>query len=252
MTEAPVPEPGPVWSALSALHGQTGLVPILAPGRPGEDLEAAAFGEMAMVGDVDQVDVAAILEDRWIGSFPELWQTGPERAEDWEWAEDTTAPFTSGYPGLAPAVDATLAPDVLDGVVRSFPTSRIALVPADRPADVLPLLGWYPGNWDCAFPAPSPVALAAVMRSWEERFGARLFALTQIRPTCSSSARHRTWTPRCRWPRSTSCSATNPPGGSRYGRPPRRLSARPSGISGGTDSSSGRGHPDRFKLDQRV
>src|SRR6266487_6396504 len=36
-----------------------------------------------------------------------------------------------------------------------------------------------PGNWDCAFPAPSPVAFAAVMRSWEERFGARLFALTQ-------------------------------------------------------------------------
>jgi hypothetical protein len=179
MTEAPVPEPGLVWSALSALHGQTGLVPILAPGRPGEDLEAAAFGEMAMVGDVDQVDVAAILEDRWIGSFPELWQTGPERAEDWEWAEDTTAPFTSGYPGLAPAVDATLAPDVLDGVVRSFPTSRIALVPADRPADVLPLLGWYPGNWDCAFPAPSSVAFAAVMRSWEDRFGARLFAITQ-------------------------------------------------------------------------
>ncbi len=179
MTEAPVPEPGPVWYALSALHGQTGLVPILALGRPGEDLEAAAFGEMAMVGDVDQVDVAAILEHRWIDSFPELWQTGPDRTEDREWAEDTAVPFTSGYPGLAPAVDAALAPEVLDEVLRSFPASRIALVPADRPADVLPLLGWYPGNWDCAFPAPSPVAFAAVMRSREERFGARLFALMQ-------------------------------------------------------------------------
>jgi len=30
-TQAPVPEPGPVWSALSALHGQTGLVPVLEP-----------------------------------------------------------------------------------------------------------------------------------------------------------------------------------------------------------------------------
>jgi hypothetical protein len=28
MTQAPVPEPGPVWSALSALHGQTNLVPV--------------------------------------------------------------------------------------------------------------------------------------------------------------------------------------------------------------------------------
>jgi hypothetical protein len=137
MTEVQVPEPGLVWSALSVLHGQTGLVPILAPRRRGEDLEAAAFGEMAMVSEVDQVDVAAILEDRWIDSFPELRQTGPERAEDWEWAEDTAAPFTSGYPGLAPAVNAALAPDVLDEVLRSFPASRIALVPADRPADVL-------------------------------------------------------------------------------------------------------------------
>jgi len=75
----------------------------------------------------------------------------PGHPEEWEWAEEITAPF---------------------------PASRIALVPAGRPADVLPVLGWIPGNWNCAFPAPSPVGFAAVLRSWEERFGARLFVLS--------------------------------------------------------------------------
>src|SRR5215472_11081257 len=54
ITEAPVPEPGPVWSALSALHGQTGLVPILEPVGWG-GLEAGCW-ETAAVADVDRVD----------------------------------------------------------------------------------------------------------------------------------------------------------------------------------------------------
>jgi hypothetical protein len=167
-TLAPLPEPGLVWSALSALHGQTGLVPVLEPvGWP--ELEAS-FWDPATVEDVDRVDVAALLGEQWADRFPEQ--------EDRELWEELAAPFTSRYPGLAPAVHAALAPDVLEAAVRSFPASRVVLVPADRPADVLAGLGWYQGNWDSAFPMPTPVAFAAVLRSWEERFGARLFALT--------------------------------------------------------------------------
>jgi hypothetical protein len=174
-TQAPVPEPGPVWSALSALHGQTGLVPVLEPVGWG-DLEASCR-EIAAVADVDRVDAAALLEHRWADSFPEPWQVGPEWDEDRRMVEGMAAPFTSRYPGLAPAVDAAVVPDVLKAALRSFPASRIVLVPADRPADVLPVLGWCPGNWECAFPAPCPVGFAAIVRSWEERFGARLFAM---------------------------------------------------------------------------
>ena len=61
MTQAPVPEPGPVWSALSALHGQTGLVPILAPAGRGDHLEAVCR-DTAAVADVDRTDAAALLE----------------------------------------------------------------------------------------------------------------------------------------------------------------------------------------------
>lgn len=119
-----------------------------------------------------------ILEERWAEWFPEPWYAGPRPDEEKRMVDDLVAPFTSQYPGLAPAADAALPPDALEAVLRSFPAARIAVVPANRPADVLPVLGWCLGNWDCAFPADTPVALAAVLRSWEERFGARLFALT--------------------------------------------------------------------------
>jgi Domain of unknown function (DUF4253) len=166
-TQAPVPDPGLVWSELSALHGQTGLVPVLEPVGWGE-LEV--LRGRATAADVDRVDAATLLEELWTYRFPE--DEGRDLLDEW------AAPFTRRYPGLAPAVDRVLGPDVLEAAVGSFPASRIVLVSADRPADVLPLLGWYPGNWGDAFPVPSPVGFAAVLRSWEERFGARLFALT--------------------------------------------------------------------------
>jgi hypothetical protein len=40
---------------------------------------------------------------------------------------------------------------------------------ANRPADALPAMGWIPANW-----IDGTLPVAAVLRSWEERFGARL------------------------------------------------------------------------------
>jgi Domain of unknown function (DUF4253) len=80
------------------------------------------------------------------------------------------APFSKQFPGLAPAADVPLTQDQTDAVLASLPAARVGLVAASRPADVLPLLGWAgAGNYmDSALP------IAAVLRSWEERFGARL------------------------------------------------------------------------------
>jgi hypothetical protein len=65
MTQAQLPEPGPVWSALAALHGQTGLVPILEPaGWGGLDY---LYGETAAVAEVDQVDAALpVAAEHWV------------------------------------------------------------------------------------------------------------------------------------------------------------------------------------------
>jgi hypothetical protein len=193
MTRTLVAEPGPVWSALSALHGQTGLVPILVP-EGWNDFQGSCQ-ETTAVANVDLVDAAAMLEHRWAGTFPGPEQTGLGWDEEREMIGELAAPFTSQYPGLAPAAEAALAPDVLAAALRPFRASRVALVPAGRPADVLPVLGWCPGDWDGAFPAPNPVGFAAVLRSWEERFGARLFGMTHDaahllveRPPCDLDA----------------------------------------------------------------
>lgn len=62
------------------------------------------------------------------------------------------------------------SPEQLDKMLGSLPAARIGLVPADRPADVLPLIGWQGAVNGFATPLP----IAAVLRSWEDRFGARL------------------------------------------------------------------------------
>ena len=81
---------------------------------------------------------------------------------------DALAPYPpQPFPGLAPAEDHQLSAVQLDQVLAALPPARVGLVPASRPADVLPMLGWN-GTLVTALP------LAAVLRSWEDRFGARL------------------------------------------------------------------------------
>jgi len=79
-------------------------------------------------------------------------------------------PFSRRFPGLAPAERHRVSPAQLDDVLGSLPAARIGLVPAGRPADVLPLIGWNGAVNGFATPLP----IAAVLRSWEDRFGARL------------------------------------------------------------------------------
>jgi len=51
--------------------------------------------------------------------------------------------------------------------------ARIGLIAASRPADVLPVIGW--GGLDNR--GESLLPLTAILRSWEDRFGARLVAV---------------------------------------------------------------------------
>ena len=163
VTTQPVPDPGRVWSALSDAHLETGLVPIVL--TDGEKDDDFYFRHPSGVTELDHLDAADMLQ--------KLWEQGV--SGDWDSEKAATlAPFSSQFPGLAPAEDSRLSMAQRQQILDSLPPAPIGLVPAGRPADVLPTVGWITfDEFEEPFPA-NPVWIAAVLRSWETRFGARL------------------------------------------------------------------------------
>lgn len=157
-----VPDAGRVWAALCDARQQTGLVPFLLAGLDGtaRPWDSGELDFPADTAELDHMDAASVLAALWDG-----------KTEDWEHVESigATAPFSRQFPGLAPASEQQLDPGQIRGVLSSLPAARIGLVPATRPADVLPLIGWTPSDQ-----SPDALPVAAILRSWEDRFGARL------------------------------------------------------------------------------
>jgi len=93
---------------------------------------------------------------------------------------------------------------------RPMPDTRIGLVAAERPADVPLVIGWEgPVNWgDFLLP------LTAVLRSWEDRFGARVITWASLTCGCWWIGRRAPWRQPSVSPPSTSCSPTSAPRGS--------------------------------------
>jgi hypothetical protein len=176
-TVDPVPGSGRVWAALSRLHPETGLVPVQLDGLGGDPRRPWDDGEFIVPADpreADGLDAGAVLRFNW-----RAWVPHP-RHDDAE-AAGMRAPFTREWPGLAPAERTALTPaerehglDVVLPRIRqahmATPDARIGLVAAGRPADVLLVIGWG-GLVNCG---ESLLELTAVLRSWEDRFGARL------------------------------------------------------------------------------
>ncbi|WNI31109.1 DUF4253 domain-containing protein [Streptomyces sp. ITFR-6] len=129
--------------------------------------------------------------------WPEHWDLAPARttyagdhdaehvlSEAWEaYAEDELNDAPADWPGLAP-VPAEAGPDTPDGLAAEIADQltgmgfspagmRAGLVPARRSADIPAAIGWSgPLNHE------NDVArLCAVLRSWEDRFGARVVVL---------------------------------------------------------------------------
>ncbi|GGZ15201.1 DUF4253 domain-containing protein [Streptomyces poonensis] len=166
------------WTALGSPAARVGLLPVLVQTGDCQDaldkwgLRPAL---MSYPGDHDAEEVLA-----------EFWE-GEEIAE-WDTAGDVLAPFGPDWPGPAPAGTLTADPavraaEVADSLLAdgSLPTHgsyleemRLALVPARRSADIPAAIGWTgPLNHE------NDVArLGAVLRSWEDRFGIRVVALT--------------------------------------------------------------------------
>jgi len=170
VTHGPVPQPGPVWSALSGLHAETGLVPVLLAADEAEhDFFFALPGELA---GIDRVDPAQLLAQRWAD-----WMAVDEdddEDED-EWPPGTAPDGAHPFPGLAPASGSRLIDAERDRALDALPAAHVGLVPAARPADVPAVVGWTTFD-DPSYPDDirNAVWIGAVLCSWADRFGARL------------------------------------------------------------------------------
>ncbi|AZP19536.1 DUF4253 domain-containing protein [Streptomyces aquilus] len=148
------------WTTYQQAPRTVGLLPVLIDvgaghGGPGE--WELAPGEMSYPGDHDAEE---ILSDFW---------------------EECCAGEAGDWPGLAAPTAAqadadAVAADVVDSLLRGGGPLKdpcLALVPTRRSADIPTAIGWTgPTNY-----ADDTALLSAVLRSWEDRFGARVVAL---------------------------------------------------------------------------
>lgn len=199
-TTEPVPDAGRVWAALSQAHARSGLVPVLLAGIGGDPerpWDTQEFRDPDDLTGLDDLDAAELLREDWLRQTTEYddYDEEDEEYEDEDFARsiaEDVAPFSRRqFPGLAQAEDHQLSAGQLDRVLSGLGPARVGLVPASRPADALPVLGWNE-----AFVTAVPYA--AVLRSWEDRFGARLLrvglaeisVLAQRPPRTLESAQH--------------------------------------------------------------
>jgi hypothetical protein len=100
------------------------------------------------------------------------WVQEQEGEDDFDYHFEDLEPFGRDWPGLAPPGEPIEDPDVVADWYAGFlhdDTARLGLVVANRSADTLAVTGWT-GPANHAQTAP----LAAVVRSWEDRFGVRV------------------------------------------------------------------------------
>jgi hypothetical protein len=150
-----------LYGRLLAETPRTGRCPVLLSGYTLSRFQDDRHSAPVWAG-IERHDAAAVLADRWPG--PCL------TCSDW------IAPFGAGFPGLAPlfADVAGLEPSAwVAAAVQAAAEPRhmlLGIVSVDRPADVPAATGWSGmcNSWD------DVTEVSAVLRSWEDRFGAVL------------------------------------------------------------------------------
>ncbi|MFI6496744.1 DUF4253 domain-containing protein [Nonomuraea typhae] len=162
MSDEPVT--GPEWAAFRAEHARSGLWPVLLD----ESAQPWAAGQV-VPDDATQIEHFTAE-----GFMAEVWQEWVAQVPPDALAE--LEPFGALCPGLAPPGALVAEP----GAVADWYAGQLAargmplgLAAVDRGADTLAVMGWqgalHHNEW--------MVPLAAVVRSWEDRFGARVVSL---------------------------------------------------------------------------
>ncbi|MEV5604658.1 DUF4253 domain-containing protein [Streptomyces sp. NPDC052299] len=171
------------WAQYLPARDAAGLQPVLLQDEP--RVEEWWDGELdpGMMSDPGDHRAEEVLTLFWEAAVADTSEGEEDEGE-------TIAPFTTGWPGLASpegtvADPDTVAADVADALTENWLESpRPALVPVGRAADIPAAIGWSgPVNYE------NDVArLCAVLRSWEDRFGARVIALSYARLDLSVAA----------------------------------------------------------------
>ncbi|WP_409331888.1 DUF4253 domain-containing protein [Trujillonella humicola] len=161
------------WRGLVDRFPDTGLWPLLtmpleyaATQRP---WDAGEFDPVP-VADVEALDPAELLAGAWAGWLVPMGENP---------YVEHLRPFGAPFPGLAPPLPVRGEPASVPGDrLDRFGLSRLGLVRCDRPADAVAVIGWYGA---CNYRRTEEVA--AVLRSWEDRFGVVLAGLGFARMT---------------------------------------------------------------------
>lgn len=159
-----------LWTRLRQDHDRSGLWPVLAEASHYDPESPWVSGDVVpnTDEDIEAHDAATVMAEVWAE-----WAQPQHGEEDLDYDFEDLEPFGRDCPGLAPAGDAMATPeqtadwfaDLIDDG-----TARLLLVPARRSADVLTALGWQgPVNH-----SDEKAPLSAMLRSWEDRFGARV------------------------------------------------------------------------------
>jgi hypothetical protein len=95
--------------------------------------------------------------------------------DDSEMVADLKLPYRT-FPGLAPRQEDALPDIELELVAGSASSAWFGLTTAPRPADIPMSIGWFACS-EAFAGSFSPGQMTAVLRSWEDRFGAFIFRL---------------------------------------------------------------------------
>jgi len=150
----------PTYHHLLATAATTGRCPVWVL----DDRTDPPADRAAINAELDTRDPNDVLSARWPGGGCPC-------------CDERLDPFRDGFPGLLqrPAVAPEEASVHAAHVVAGTPyLAEPDLVDARRPADVPAVVGWM-GSYNCW---QDTVGMSAVLRSWETRFGAVLYRMT--------------------------------------------------------------------------
>ena len=163
------------WSRACELRAaKPGVWPVLLEGTWTDDVAIAA-GPTERIAEYDPGELLAAWWRQ--HALPEVEEGEEEDEESRRERLEVIAPFGDEWPGLAPSIEPTQDPDLaaeeLGDVLLSFKDDvQIGLVEARSGAEALVVLSWGGATNYCSAPE-----IAAVVASWEKRFGARVVRL---------------------------------------------------------------------------